>query len=85
MAIERKIDSLGRICIPKEMRDRIGVEEEIPVSIISNDVEIIIRNTRPMKTREDIKARLSGLEVKNEYDKGVKETLEWVLNGKGEK
>ncbi len=84
MAIERKIDSLGRIVIPKEMRDRIGVEEGIPVSIISNDIEIIIRNTRPMKTREDIKERLNGLEVKNEYDKGVKDALEWVLNGKGE-
>lgn len=84
MAIERKIDSLGRIVIPKEMRDRIGVEEGIPVSIISNDMEIIIRNTRPMKTREEIKERLNGLEAKNEYDKGVKDTLEWVLNGKGE-
>lgn len=82
MAIERKIDSLGRIVIPKEMRDRIGVEEGIPVSIISNDMEIIIRNTRPMKTREEIKERLKGLEVKNEYDKGVKDTLEWVLNEK---
>ena len=84
MAIERKIDNLGRIVLPKEMRDRVGLEEGIPVTIVSSDVEIIIRNSRPMKTKEEIKRRLSSLEVKTEYDKGVKEALEWVLNERGD-
>lgn len=84
MAIERKMDNLGRIVIPKEMRDGIGLEEGIPVSIVSNEVEIIIRNTKPIKTKAEIKARLNSLEVKTEYEKGIKDALEWVLNEKGE-
>ena len=84
MAIERKIDNLGRIVLPKEMRDRIGLDEGIPVSIIGNEVEIIIRNTRPMKTGIEIKARLNSLEEKTEYEKGIKDALEWVLNERGD-
>lgn len=80
MAIERKIDEKGRIVIPKEMRDRIGLDEGIPVTIVSNEVEIIIRNAKPIKTKAEIKARLNSLEVKTEYEKGIKEALEWVLN-----
>lgn len=84
MAIERKIDEKGRIVIPKEMRDRIGLEEEIPVTIVSNEVEIIIRNAKPIKTKAEIKARLNSLVIKTEYEKGIKEALEWVLNERGE-
>lgn len=84
MAIERKIDEKGRIVIPKEMRDRIGLEEEIPVTIVSNEVEIIIRNAKPIKTKAEIKERLNSLEVKTEYEKGIKEALEWVLNERGD-
>ena len=84
MAIERKMDNLGRIVIPKEMRDRIGLEEGIPVTIVSSDVEITIRNAKPIKTKAEIKARLNSLEEKTEYEKGIKEALEWVLNERGD-
>lgn len=84
MAIERKVDNLGRIVIPKEMRDRIGLDEGIPVTIVGNEVEIIIRNTKPIKTRAEIKARLGSVEEKTDYEKGIKDALEWVLNERGE-
>lgn len=84
MAIERKMDNLGRIVLPKEMRDRVGLEEGIPVSIISNDVEIIIRNAKPIKTKSEIKEHLNSLEVKTEYDEGMRDALKWVLNEKGD-
>ena len=75
MAIERKIDNLGRIVLPKEMRDRLGIDENIPVEITSNEVSIIIKNPKVMRTQSEIKQRLE--KEKNEI---IKETLQWVLN-----
>ena len=77
MAIERKVDNLGRIVLPKEMRDKFGIEENIPVEITSNEVSIIIKNPKAMKSKSEIKQRL-----KTEENEIVKETLEWVLNEK---
>ena len=75
MAIERKIDNLGRIVLPKEMRDRLGIDENIPVEITSNEVSIIIKNPKVMRTQSEIKQRL-----KTEENEIIKETLQWVLN-----
>lgn len=75
MAVERKIDNLGRIVLPKEMREKFGIEEGIPVRITSNEVSIIIDNPKSIKTKSEIKERL-----KTEENEIVKETLEWVLN-----
>lgn len=75
MAIERKIDNLGRIVLPKEMRDRFGIEEGVPVEITSNEVSIIIKNPKVMRTQSEIKQRL-----KTEKNEIIKETLQWVLN-----
>ena len=75
MAIERKIDNLGRIVLPKEMRDRLGIEENIPVEITSNEVSIIIKNPKVMRTQSEIKQRLE-----KEENEIIKETLRWVLN-----
>ena len=75
MAIERKIDNLGRIVLPKEMRDRLGIDENIPVEITSNEVSIIIKNPKVMRTQSEIKQRL-----KKEENEIIKETLQWVLN-----
>lgn len=75
MAIERKIDNLGRIVLPKEMRDRLGIDENIPVEITSNEVSIIIKNPKVMRTQSEIKQRLE-----KEENEIIKETLKWVLN-----
>lgn len=75
MAIERKIDNLGRIVLPKEMRDRLGIDENIPVEITSNEVSIIIKNPKVMRTQSEIKQRLE-----KEENEIIKETLQWVLN-----
>lgn len=41
--IIRRIDDLGRVVIPKEIRKRIGIEEGDPLEIFVNDEEIILR------------------------------------------
>lgn len=44
--ITRKIDHLGRIVLPKELRDREGLETGIEVDILVNDIgDIIIRRS----------------------------------------
>jgi len=41
--IIRRIDDLGRVVIPKEIRKRIGIEEGDPLEFFVNDEEIILR------------------------------------------
>lgn len=41
--IVRRIDDLGRIVIPKEIRKKFGIEEGAPLEIFVNKDEIILR------------------------------------------
>lgn len=41
--IVRRIDDLGRIVIPKEIRKKFGIEEGAPLEIFVNEDEIILR------------------------------------------
>lgn len=83
MAIERKIDELGRIVIPKEMRNKLGMEEHTIVSIDNNDNSIIIKSNREMKTRNEVKEKLkSHIKSNTDYYRGYTDALKWVLNKK---
>ena len=83
MAIERKMDGLGRLVIPKEMRDRLGIEENDTVSIENEGDKIIIKNNNEMKTRKEIENKLEQHKQSNtDYYRGYKDALKWVLNEK---
>ena len=56
--MNRKIDELGRITIPKEMRATLGINPNDPVNISMEDNKIIITN--PNKT--DYKQVLDDIE-----------------------
>ena len=45
IGIVRKIDGLGRIVVPKEMRDRLFIEEGDPLDIMVEDDAIVIRKS----------------------------------------
>lgn len=45
--ITRKLDQLGRIVLPKELRDSMGIEEGTPMEIFTDSEEIIIRKYEP--------------------------------------
>ena len=83
MAIERKVDNLGRVVLPKEMRDSLGIEEDEKVSIEKEGNKIIIKNCKEIKTIKEIKEKLESKKQTNtEYYEGYKDALKWVLNEK---
>ena len=43
IGIEKQIDSLGRICIPKEMRDRFALKDKVEISVTAQG--ILIKNS----------------------------------------
>jgi AbrB family looped-hinge helix DNA binding protein len=55
--IVRKIDPLGRIVLPKELRDKLHLITDDPIEIFTDDDRIILQAYRPDHT--DIADRLS--------------------------
>lgn len=45
--IVRKVDELGRIVIPKELRRTLGIQEKDPVEIYTDGKGIILRKYAP--------------------------------------
>ena len=43
IGITRKIDDLGRICIPKELRKSLGIDTDTPLEILADEKGIYIR------------------------------------------
>lgn len=91
--MNRRIDELGRLCIPKEMRNKLGIKDNDPVNIECIENKIIITNPIEIdykevinKATEYIKERFYFNEETGEYsllhtiDKdNIKELLD-ILN-----
>jgi len=45
--IVRKVDELGRIVLPMELRKTLGIQKEDPVEIFVDDNNIILRKYEP--------------------------------------
>lgn len=45
--IVRKIDELGRVVLPKELRKTFGLEKNAPVEIFTNESQIILQKYNP--------------------------------------
>ena len=43
----RKVDILGRVVIPKELRDTLDIAEKDPIEIFVEDEKIILRKYNP--------------------------------------
>ncbi len=52
--MNRKIDELGRLCIPKEMRNKLGIKDNDPVNIECIENKIIITNPSEIDYKEVI-------------------------------
>lgn len=51
--ITRKLDELGRIVIPKELRSNFKIEEGDQIEFFLNDNEIVIKKPSPLKGLDD--------------------------------
>jgi len=54
--MERKVDDLGRIVIPLEVRRRIGIQEGDVLEIRDNENEIILKKTTQQCMHSTIKS-----------------------------
>lgn len=45
--IVRKVDELGRIVLPKELRNTLNIQEKDPLEIFVEDSDIILRKYQP--------------------------------------
>lgn len=47
IGIVRRVDDLGRIVIPKELRQAMGINEGSPMEIFANNDQVIMRKYQP--------------------------------------
>ena len=73
--MRRKIDDVGRLVIPIEMKREIGLENGSEVDMELEGNKIILTNPKGMKSREEIERV-----YKRTNDNVIKEILKWVLN-----
>lgn len=88
--MNRKIDFLGRITIPAEMRKKLKINKDDELNIIESDNKIIITKnvieTREIKTVDEIKEQLHNLNelvkcgLDDEKLMGTIDGLKWVLD-----
>ncbi|MCK8825937.1 AbrB/MazE/SpoVT family DNA-binding domain-containing protein [Fuchsiella alkaliacetigena] len=50
IGIVRKIDNLGRVTIPKEVRDNLGIEKGTPLGIYIDGEKLIFKKYEPQCT-----------------------------------
>lgn len=83
--IKRRIDDLGRISIPSDLRKQIGLGNGIEAEIKLDDNKIILTNPENMKSKEEIKRKITNLTAEHPFGEnmlvdGFIEALKWVLN-----
>lgn len=72
--IVRKVDELGRVVIPVELRRGLGIEEKEPLEIFVEGNQIVLQKYQPNVEREDVTNGLEKLKaLVNSTDKDVLE------------
>ena len=72
----RNFDSSGRIVIPKEMRKKLGFEENSEANIELKGSEIVIKNPKKF----DLKEYIKGIQLKEATSIDTYIVLEEILN-----
>ena len=65
--VTRKIDELGRIVIPKEIRKNLGIRNGEALEIFTNEDSIILKKYFEVRKYEDLSGKLCEL-IKNIYN-----------------
>ncbi len=56
--IVRSVDNLGRIVIPAELRNVLGIDKQDPLEIFINGDQIILQKYQPNTEKEEVIANL---------------------------
>ena len=75
--MKKKLDKLGRLVIPSEMRKELGIDEDVNLEV--RNKQIIITNTKQMRTKEEIRDFMKTIDGKDDVSNAMRYTLEWVL------
>lgn len=86
MGVKRNVDTAGRVVIPSDMKNRLGLKygSEVDVELVEN--KIVISNSKGIRSVEEIERYLSELKKWKEEkpdDESLEtaiNTLTWVLN-----
>jgi len=67
----RKVDELGRVTLPKELRDNFGIKERDPLEIFTEGNNIILRKYEPVsenkiRTQVELEKLLSELTLEDQ-------------------
>lgn len=85
--MKRKIDNLGRVCIPTEYRTELGIGANQEVEITREKNRIIITSSEGMRSKEEIEEAYRNIKdlAESEYTKGFADAMKFVLKKEGEK
>lgn len=83
--MKRKIDELGRIVIPKEWRNELGIEANQELEFAKVGSKIIITIPTGMKTKEEVEKLYKEMSKikETEYNLGFLDALKEVLKKEG--
>lgn len=76
--IVRKVDELGRIVIPKELRRTLNIEEGTPIEIFVDGNQIILQKYEPNAEKDDVVGKLEALVPKIKSE-SARETIERAI------
>lgn len=78
--ITRKVDSLGRVVIPKELRDVLNIKQNDSLEIyVHPNGSIVLKKYEPMK--DDNKAKIAEIVAKSDMDKEERNKIMKLLKG----
>lgn len=58
--IIRRVDDLGRIVLPKEVRRKVGISEGTPMEIFTSDEGIVLKKYYPENELEGMTKKFNG-------------------------
>ncbi|WP_342544767.1 AbrB/MazE/SpoVT family DNA-binding domain-containing protein [Lysinibacillus sp. FSL W7-1291] len=76
--IVRKVDDLGRVVLPKELRRTLGIEEKDPVEIFIDGDQIILQKYQPNIEKDEVVASLKKMAV-SAKNPNVLETIDRAI------
>lgn len=74
----RKVDELGRVVIPIELRRSLGISEKDPLEIFVEEDKIVLTKYAPDAEKEDVRQNLNKL-MNNANSQFEKETIQRAI------